>query len=130
MRALTEKSKNKKTLVPIQGNLDAKKPSMKVNETSPGSSKVRLDASLNSVSECTNCGVESKCRRRSFSEQAWTVLLLWNEISPASVDQPVCEACYEEMRNILIDRMDEIESAMNKREEVEKIRKTILRLAG
>lgn len=81
--------------------------------------------SLSVSGTCHNCGVDAKCRRRTFSEQAWTVLLLWNEISPSAVDQPICEDCYEEMRDILIDRTDEIEVAMQQSEEVAKVRAQI-----
>ena len=79
---------------------------------------------------CKNCGTQSFCRRRSFSVQAWTVLLLWNEINPGCVDQAICEQCYDEMRDILIDRADEIELAMKQTDEVEKIRKRLSNLAG
>ena len=82
------------------------------------------------LTACKNCSSQGICRRRSFSEQAWTVLLLWNEINPGSVDQPICEQCYEEMRDILIDRADEIESAMQQTEEVAKIRQRLSQLAS
>lgn len=64
------------------------------------------------TSNCNNCGTESSCRRRVFSEQAWTLLLLWNEINPQAVDQPICDECYHEIREILIDRSDEVDAAM------------------
>lgn len=60
---------------------------------------------------CANCGEEAKCRRRDFSAQAWTVLLVWGEIQKSTVDQSVCDHCYNELRETLIDRADEIESA-------------------
>ena len=66
----------------------------------------------NTSTECFNCGSESKCRRRDFSEQAWTVLLLWDEVQPAAVDQPICEDCYNELRETLIDRAEEMELAL------------------
>ena len=62
---------------------------------------------------CSNCGEDTKCRRRDFSEQAWTVLVLWNEVQAAAVDQPICEGCYDELREVLIDRAEEIEAAIN-----------------
>ena len=66
------------------------------------------------VSEvCSNCGEETKCRRRDFSEQAWTVLVLWNEVQTAAVDQPICDHCYDELREVLIDRAEDIEAAVN-----------------
>lgn len=77
------------------------------------------------VSTCGNCGHSSKCRRRTFSEQAWTVLLLWNEINPGAVDQAICEDCYQEMRDILIDRTDEIDLAMQQSDKVAKIKEML-----
>lgn len=68
---------------------------------------------MQNVSEsCGNCGEDSKCRRRDFSEQAWTVLVVWNEVQTAAVDQAICEPCYNELREVLIDRADEIETAL------------------
>ena len=61
---------------------------------------------------CANCGVDSKCRRRDFSEQAWAFLAMWKEVQPAAVDQPICESCYGELREVLIDRADEIAAAV------------------
>jgi hypothetical protein len=61
---------------------------------------------------CSNCGEDGKSRRRDFSEQAWTVLVLWSEVQTAAVDQPICEHCYNELREVLIDRADEIETAL------------------
>jgi hypothetical protein len=65
------------------------------------------------ASECCNCGTDSKCRRREFSEQAWTVLLLWNEVQASAVDQPLCDSCYDELRETLIDRAEELDGALN-----------------
>lgn len=79
---------------------------------------------------CHNCNAEARCSRRQFSEQAWTVLLLWNEINPSAVDQPICSDCYEEMRDILIDRTDEIERAMQQSEEVARIKQQLSNLAS
>ena len=69
---------------------------------------------MNHVSECcSNCSEDTKSRRREFSEQAWTVLVLWNEVQSAAVDQPICEDCYNELREVLIDRAEEIENALS-----------------
>lgn len=62
---------------------------------------------------CSNCASEEKCRRREFSDQAWSVLVLWNEIQTAAVDQPICDSCYDELREVLIDRADEVDAAVN-----------------
>ena len=98
------------------------------NESSVGmnGTDLRMESQESTKSGmCNNCGVEARARRRTFSEQAWTVLLLWNEISPAAVDQPICEDCYQEMREILIDRTDEIEAAMQQSDEVAKIKQKL-----
>jgi hypothetical protein len=62
----------------------------------------------NVTESCANCGEDTKSRRRDFSEQAWTVLLVWGEIQKATVDQAICDHCYGELRETLIDRADEI----------------------
>jgi hypothetical protein len=62
---------------------------------------------------CNHCGTDTKCRRRDFSDQAWSVLVLWNEVQAGVVDQPICESCYDELREVLIDRADEVEAAIN-----------------
>jgi len=40
------------------------------------------------------------------------VLVIWGEIEESVVEQPICESCYEEFREILIDRHAEIESSL------------------
>lgn len=68
----------------------------------------------NHVAEsCSHCSTDTKSRRRDFSEQAWTVLVLWNEVQGGAVDQPICDDCYGELRETLIDRADEIEAALS-----------------
>ena len=64
------------------------------------------------VEFCSNCETETKCRRRDFSEQAWSVLVLWHEVQSEAVDRPICDHCYDELREVLIDRADEIEEVM------------------
>lgn len=59
--------------------------------------------------ECYNCGESAPSRMRCFSEQAWSVLLLWNEIGPSTVEKPICDCCYSELRTILMERMDEFD---------------------
>lgn len=62
--------------------------------------------------ECYNCGDESPSRKRCFSEQAWSVLLLWNEINAQTVEKPICDYCYAELRAVLMERMDEFDAAV------------------
>ena len=62
---------------------------------------------------CANCNADEKSRKRDFSDQAWTVLVLWAEVQKGVVEQPICEECYAELREVLIDRADEISEAVN-----------------
>jgi hypothetical protein len=64
------------------------------------------------VSVCSSCGGDGRCSKREFSEQAWTVLVIWGEIEESVVEQSICDSCYEEFRDILIDRHAEIESSL------------------
>lgn len=64
------------------------------------------------IESCANCGSDGKCRRRDFSEQAWGVLLLWKEVQVSTVDQAICDGCYNELREVLIDRADEVEETL------------------
>jgi hypothetical protein len=38
--------------------------------------------------------------------------MVWGEVDTKTVDQPLCEPCYNELREVLIDRTDEIEAAL------------------
>ncbi len=62
---------------------------------------------------CANCSVDSKCRKRDFSVEAWTVLVIWNEVQAAAVDQPMCDECYNELRETLIDRASDVAEALS-----------------
>ena len=57
---------------------------------------------------CPNCGVLAKCIKRDFSDQAWSALLVWGEIEEDIIDMPLCDSCYNELRDILSERVDEI----------------------
>jgi len=63
-------------------------------------------------SNCAHCKEKVKSKRRDFNEQTWAVLLVWGEVDRVAVDQPLCTDCYEELREVLIDRAGEIEKAL------------------
>ena len=66
---------------------------------------------------CCNCGLQGKPpRHRTFSEQAWALLLLWKEITPSAVEQPICDACYDDLRETLMDRHTEVEHLLQSTE--------------
>lgn len=57
---------------------------------------------------CGACHGERKSTRREFSEQAWAALVSWGEVTEQTVDEPLCNECYGNLRDVLIDRSDEI----------------------
>lgn len=68
---------------------------------------------MQATQQCAHCTTETRCSRRDFSEQAWSVLLAWKEVNKSSIDQPLCGDCYDELREILIDRADELAQAIS-----------------
>jgi hypothetical protein len=67
---------------------------------------------MHSSQFCAHCSADAKCRRRDFNEQIWSVLLVWGEVEVKTVDKPLCEDCYNELREVLIDRASDIEVAL------------------
>jgi len=61
---------------------------------------------------CASCGETRKCRQREFSPEAWAVLMHWEAIESEAVAQPICELCYDDLREILIDRSAEVERVL------------------
>ena len=61
---------------------------------------------------CASCGELKRCRHRDFSPHAWAVLLHWEEISTPVVGQPLCNSCYTELRDLLIDRAEDIDTVI------------------
>jgi hypothetical protein len=58
--------------------------------------------------KCGSCDESVKSVKREFSDQAWAALVSWREVSPKSVDSPLCNDCYFNFRDVLIERADEI----------------------
>ena len=69
--------------------------------------------------ECYNCGDKASSRMRCFSEKAWSVLLHWNEISASTVEKPICDYCYKELRAVLMERMDEFDTTISETKTLE-----------
>ena len=64
-------------------------------------------------SHCGNClNVEKKARFRDFNPQIWSLLVSWQEVDKSVVGQPLCETCYRDLREMLIDRSVEMEVAL------------------
>lgn len=63
---------------------------------------------MNKSDVCPRCGIEAKLKRRAFSDQALAALVVWEELDRELVGEAVCHDCYRELREILIDRSDEL----------------------
>lgn len=68
-----------------------------------------------STGVCSRCSNLTFCKPREFSAKAWHALKVWHEVDEklGSHEQaiPICNDCYLELREILIDRADEVEYA-------------------
>ncbi len=64
--------------------------------------------SLHASHSCSACLGAAKSVKREFSDQAWAALVLWREVGKEAVDQPVCNDCYFNFREVLIDRAEEV----------------------
>lgn len=62
--------------------------------------------------KCANCFSNERSYRRDINAQIWSLLLHWNEVLPGAVDRPICDSCYADIRDVLIDRAPEKESAL------------------
>ncbi|MBF0441577.1 MAG: hypothetical protein HQK54_06705 [Oligoflexales bacterium] len=61
------------------------------------------------ITRCANCLSHQKSRYREFSDQVWTLLLQWGEIEKSTINKPICDACYQDIRELLIDKSHELE---------------------
>ncbi len=61
------------------------------------------------TNSCSVCSEQRKSRQREFSPSAWSALTLWGEVAQKTHGQPICEGCYRELRDLLIERTDELE---------------------
>jgi hypothetical protein len=57
---------------------------------------------------CSACEGHVKSVRREFSDQAWAALVAWKELDDNAVDAPLCNDCYFNFRDVLIERADEM----------------------
>jgi len=56
-----------------------------------------------SASNCPRCGETAKLRTRDFSSQALATLISWGDLNEKHVSEPICDNCYNEMRDALIE---------------------------
>jgi hypothetical protein len=60
------------------------------------------------TNSCSVCCESRKSRSREFSTHAWTALTMWGEVEQRTFNQPICEGCYRELRDLLIERSAEL----------------------
>ena len=66
---------------------------------------------VEAMHECPMCGEDRVLKPRVFSDQAAAALLVWGELEQEMLGKPICDSCYGELREVLIDRADELETA-------------------
>lgn len=59
---------------------------------------------------CPCCESEVKLRHREFSAQAWAFLVENEEISVDHVGEAICDTCYRDLRELLIESFDGVGS--------------------
>lgn len=60
--------------------------------------------------ECPRCSNTARLSKRSFSDQALAALVVWNDLSEKLIDEPLCDDCYEELREVLIERIEDVKT--------------------
>ena len=60
--------------------------------------------------ECPRCANLARLQKRTFSEQALAALIVWNDLTENLVDESICDDCYGELRDILIERIEEVKA--------------------
>ncbi|MBC7531802.1 MAG: hypothetical protein H7318_09505 [Oligoflexus sp.] len=60
--------------------------------------------------ECPRCANLARLSKRTFSDQALAALVVWNDLSEKLIDESICDDCYGELRDILIERIEEVKS--------------------
>jgi hypothetical protein len=61
--------------------------------------------------KCSCCKQPSILKSKySFSDEAWNLLSVWGEVAKDSKQNLLCDSCYWELRDTLIDRTDELSS--------------------
>lgn len=68
--------------------------------------------------DCPRCGNCSRLQKRVFSDQATAALVVWNDLDERLVGEAICEDCYGELRDILIERTEDVRKIQVKKDSV------------
>ena len=63
--------------------------------------------------KCPGCNEITSCRHREFSAQTWSLLIEWQEVDEDAVGKPMCSECYRDLREVLIERVDQQEESVS-----------------
>lgn len=66
-------------------------------------------------SKCFHCSDISKVRVRDVSTESWEILLAFGEVERSEVNMPICDTCYSELREVMIDRREEVQALLSKK---------------
>lgn len=58
--------------------------------------------------DCPRCSNSARLEKRPFSDQALAALIVWGDLDRMVVGLAICEECYSELRDILIERCEDI----------------------
>ena len=73
------------------------------------------------IQGCKCCGETTRVRYRDFSPHAWAMLMHWEEIDASVVGQPICGSCYDDLRELLIERSAELDTSIG-HDQIQEIR--------
>lgn len=65
-------------------------------------------------SKCPRCETTAKLRPRDFSDQALATLVAHGDLGKTLVGASVCDECYDDLRDVLIEHQKEIPTALPK----------------
>lgn len=62
------------------------------------------------TSGCPRCGLNERLQKRTFSEEALSALIRWGDMDARLRSEAICDSCYGELREVLIERSSELTS--------------------
>lgn len=63
---------------------------------------------MHNHSKCFHCGSVTKVKVRDISIESWETLFQLGEVTRSEINMPVCDTCANELRDVMIDRRNEV----------------------
>lgn len=60
------------------------------------------------ICNCPRCNENSKLQKRLFSDTALAALISWGDLEEHLISEAICDSCYKELRDVLIDCADQL----------------------